>query len=143
MVRRLPAVDIAPAQAFLKEQHRGVFQTYRRDGSVQLSPVSCGLAADGRLVVSTRETAMKTHNVRRDPRASACVFSERFFGEWIQVEGTVEVVSLPDAMEGLVEYYRSISGEHPDWDDYKAAMVRDRRVLLLMTIERAGPDSHG
>ena len=86
---------------------------------------------------------MKTHNLRRDLRASACVFSERFFGEWFQVDGTVEIVSLPEAMEGLVEYYRSVSGEHPDWDDYRAAMVRDRRVLLLMTIEKAGPDSHG
>jgi len=136
-------VDIADAQEFLRQNHRGVFQTWRRDGSAQLSPVSCGLAPDGRLVISTRETAMKTLNVRRDPRASACVFPEGFFGAWMQVDGTVEVVSLPEAMEGLVEYYRSIAGEHPDWDDYRAAMERERRVLLLMTIERAGPDTHG
>jgi PPOX class probable F420-dependent enzyme len=94
-------------------------------------------------VVSSRETAMKTANLRRDPQASLCVFSDGFYGEWIQVDGTVEVVSLPEAMDPLVDYYRRIAGEHDDWDDYRAAMERERRVVLRLRIERAGPDRSG
>jgi PPOX class probable F420-dependent enzyme len=94
-------------------------------------------------VVSTRETAIKTKNLRRRPWASLIVFTDSFYGDSVQVEGPVEVVSLPEAMEGLIAYYRNISGEHPDWDDYRAAMVRDKRVLLRITAERAGPDHLG
>jgi PPOX class probable F420-dependent enzyme len=108
-----------------------------------MSPIACNVDADGRIVVSTRETAMKTQHLRRDPNVALCVLSEGFFGDWIQVEGTAEVVSLPDAMEPLVDYYRTTSGEHPDWDDYRAAMVRDQRVIVRITPERAGPDRSG
>ena len=83
----------------------------------------------GRVLISTRETAIKTRNLRRDPRASLCVFTDGFFGEWVQVEGNAEIISLPGAMDLLVDYYRLVSGEHPDWDDYRAAMVRDRRCV--------------
>lgn len=86
---------------------------------------------------------MKARNVRRDPRVSACVMSDGFFGEWIQVDGTAEVIALPAAMDGLVEYYRSVAGEHPDWQEYRSAMETERRVLLAVTIERAGPDRQG
>ena len=86
---------------------------------------------------------MKTGNLVRDPHASLCVITDRFFGEWIQAEGETEVIRLPEAMDLLVEYYRSISGEHPDWDDYRAAMVADRRVILAITLSRAGPDRSG
>jgi len=95
------------------------------------------------MVISTRETAAKTHNVRRDPEVAVCAFTDGFFGDWIQVEGTAEVVSLPEAMDGLIAYYRDATGEHPDWDDYRAAMIRERRVLLRVTPHRAGPDRHG
>jgi PPOX class probable F420-dependent enzyme len=108
-----------------------------------MSPIACNVDADDRIVVSTRETAMKAKHLRRDPRVALCVLSDGFFGDWIQIEGTAEVVSLPDAMEPLVEYYRSTSGEHPDWDDYRAAMVRDQRVIVRITPERAGPDRAG
>jgi PPOX class probable F420-dependent enzyme len=108
-----------------------------------MSPVACALDSSGRALISTRETAMKTKNLRRDPRASLCVFTDGFFGEWIQVEGTAEIISLPAAMELLVDYYRAISGEHPDWDDYRAAMRRDRRVIIQIGITRAGPDTSG
>ena len=109
----------------------------------QLSPVTCTVDDDGRVLISTRETAVKTKNLRRRPRASLCVFTDTFFGEWVQVEGDAEVISLPDAMDLLVEYYRRVSGEHPDWDDYRAAMTRDRRVIVRITISRAGPDVSG
>lgn len=131
------------ARQFITSNHRAVLATQRRDGRPQLSPVTCGVDTAGRVVISTRETAIKTKNLRRDPRASLCVFSDGFFGRWVQVEGRAEVVALPEAMEPLVEYYRLVSGEHPDWDDYRAAMIRERRVLVRVTIERAGPDVSG
>ena len=98
---------------------------------------------DGRVLISTRETAIKTRNLRRDPQASLCVLNDGFYGEWIQAEGTAEIVPLPDAMEILVSYYRIVAGEHPDWADYRAAMERDRRVIARITLTRAGPDISG
>ena len=97
----------------------------------------------GRVLISTRETAVKTANLRRDPRASLCVFTDGFFGEWVQAEGDAEIISLPDAMDLLVDYYRRVAGEHSDWADYRAAMVRDRRVIVRITLTRAGPDVSG
>ena len=136
-------MDLARALDFVREQHRAVMLTHRRDGSPAMSPIVCNVDADGLIVVSTRDSAMKTQHLRRDPRVSMCVLSDGFFGDWIQVDGTAEVVSLPDAMEHLVDYYRSTTGEHPDWDDYRAAMVRDQRVIVRITPERAGPDRAG
>jgi PPOX class probable F420-dependent enzyme len=101
------------------------------------------VAGEGRVMISTRETAIKTRNVRRDPHVSVCVINDGFFGEWIQVDGTAEIVSLPEAMDLLVDYYRRAAGEHPDWDDYRAAMEREKRVMMIVTIERAGPDRSG
>ena len=131
------------ARDFLRANHRAVLATVRGDGRPQLSPVTCGLDQAGRVIISTRETAVKTRNLRRNPLASLCVFTDAFFGRWVQVEGTAEVISLPEAMEFLVEYYRLVSGEHPDWDDYRAVMVRDRRCLIRIEITRAGPDISG
>ncbi len=128
---------------FLREHHRCVLATYRRDGSVQLSPVVATMDAGDRVVVSTRETAVKTANLRRDPRASLCVLNEQFFGEWHVLEGTVEIVALPDALDLLVDYYRRTVGDHPDWAEYRAAMECERRVLLRMTVERSGPRRMG
>ena len=136
-------VDPEQVREFVRRNHRAVLATMRKDGRPQLSPVLVGLAGDGRLTVSTRETAVKTRNVRRDPRVSICLLNDGFFGEWAVVDGTAEVVALPEAMDLLVEYYRGISGEHPDWDDYRAAMERERRVILLVGIDRAGPTRGG
>jgi PPOX class probable F420-dependent enzyme len=136
-------VEIEKAREFVRHNHRAVFHTRRKDGSPQLSPVTSGVDESGRVIVSSREPAAKTRNVRRDPRVSLCVFGDGFFGEWVQIDGTAEVISLPEAMDGLIDYYRSISGEHPDWDDYRRVMTEDRRVLLAVTIERAGPDYSG
>ena len=117
--------------------------TIRRDGRPQLSPVTAGVDAEGRILLSTRETAMKTRNLERDPRASLCLLNDGFFGEWVQAEGSAEIVRLPEAMDLLVDYYRRISGEHPDWDEYREAMRRERRVMVRITITRAGPDASG
>jgi PPOX class probable F420-dependent enzyme len=136
-------MDVAEALEFARTNHRAVLQTYRADGSAQLSPVTVGAHPDGVLEISSRETAFKVKNLRRDPRASVCLLNDGFFGAWAYAEGRVSLVGLPDAMEGLVEYYRRISGEHPDWDDYRAAMVRDQRVLIRLRPERVGPDRHG
>jgi PPOX class probable F420-dependent enzyme len=136
-------VELEKARAFIRDQHQAVMATRRKDGSPQLSPVACAVDGDGNVVVSTRETAMKAKNLRRDPAVSLCVISDGFYGDWVQVDGRATVVPLPDAMEGLVDYYRSISGEHPDWDDYRAAMEKERRVLVRIDLERAGPDRAG
>ncbi len=136
-------MDREAALEFIRHNHHAILATTRADGEVQMSPVAAGVDEDGFVVVSTRETAVKTKSLRRRPRAAIAVLNDRFYGEWVQVEGPVEIVSLPDAMDGLVAYYRSLSGEHPDWDEYRAAMESERRVLLRLTVERAGPNVSG
>jgi PPOX class probable F420-dependent enzyme len=108
-----------------------------------MSPVLVAVDAQGNLMISSRETAYKVRNLRRDPRAYVCVLPDTFFGRWVQIEGRATIVELPEAMEGLIEYYRIVSGEHPDWDDYRAAMERERRVLIRIEPTRAGPDVSG
>jgi PPOX class probable F420-dependent enzyme len=136
-------MDVAGAVEFLRANHRGMLATFRTDGRAQLSPVLAVVDDDGRVMISTREPAMKVRNLRRDPRVALAVFTDAFFGDWVQVEGTAEIVSLPDAMDLLVDYYRRGSGEHDDWDGYRAAMQRDRRVIIRFAIERAGPTVSG
>jgi PPOX class probable F420-dependent enzyme len=136
-------MDLRDAREFMRVNHRAVLATSRSDGRPQLSPVTVGVGDDGRVLISTRETAMKTKNLARDPRASLCVMTDRFFGEWVQAEGTAEIIHLPGAMDLLVDYYRRVSGEHPDWDDYRAAMRRDLRVIVAITLTRAGPTRSG
>jgi PPOX class probable F420-dependent enzyme len=136
-------MDIEQATAFVRDNPRAVLATMRRDGTPQMTPVLVGVDEKNRLVISTRETAIKVANVSRDPRAWVCVLNDRFYGAWAQLGGEVEVVSLPEAMEPLVEYYRGISGEHPDWDDYRSAMVRERRCLIRITPTAAGPTVAG
>ena len=135
-------MELDQAREFIRRNHRAVIAVRRTDGSPQLSPLTVGLQ-DGCAVISSRETAFKVRALQRDPRVSLCVLNDGFFGDWIYVEGTAEIVRLPEAMELLVDYYRGISGEHPDWDDYRHAMERDRRVIIRVTLERAGPDRHG
>ena len=136
-------MDVAQALEFVRDNHRAVLVTRRGDGRPQVSPVTCSVDGAGAVVVSTRETAVKVKNLRRDPEATLCVVTDRFFGEWVYVAGRAEIVSLPEAMEGLVDYYRSVSGEHPDWDDYRAAMERERRVLVRIHVDEAGPNVAG
>lgn len=136
-------MDLNEARAVIAKQHHAVLATMRRDGTPQMSPVAATVDGQGRVVVSSRQTAFKVRNLRRDPRAWLCVLSDGFYGRWIQVGGSVRIVELPEAMDALVDYYRSISGEHPDWDDYRAAMQRERRVLLQVELTSAGPDREG
>jgi PPOX class probable F420-dependent enzyme len=136
-------LSVDDVRTFIRSNHRGVLATMRRDGAPQLSPVTVGVDDDGSLLISTRETAVKVANVRRTGQASVCAFEDGFFGQWVQAEGAATIESLPGAMEGLVRYYRLAAGEHPDWDEYRAAMERDRRVLLRIRIDRVGPTRAG
>ncbi len=137
-------MDIAEAQNFLSKHHHGVLVTRRRDGDLQMSPVSPAIDADGRVIISSRETAYKIKNLRRDRRASLCVFTEAFHGlGWVQVNGRAKVISLPEAMELLMDWHRRVKGEHQNWDDYKKTMETQRRVILRIEIESAGPERKG
>jgi PPOX class probable F420-dependent enzyme len=136
-------VDIDVALAYCRENHHSVLVTRKPNGDPQPSPVAHGVDQQGRIVISTREPAFKVRNLRRDPRATVCAFPDSFVGRWLTVEGRVEVISLPDAMELLVDLYRQIAGDHPDWDDFRGAMEREKRVILALTPERAGPDVSG
>jgi PPOX class probable F420-dependent enzyme len=136
-------VEREQLMAFLAPRHRAVLITTRPDGRPQSSPVTCGVDGAGRIVISTYPERSKVVNVRRDPRVSACVLSDDWNGPWVQVDGTAEVLDMPDALEPLVEYFRCISGEHPDWDEYRQAMRRQGKSLIRMTIERWGPVATG
>jgi PPOX class probable F420-dependent enzyme len=136
-------VNLDEARAFLRENHHGVLATRRADGGIQQSPVLVNVDGEGRAIISSREPAYKVRNLRRDPRAQVCVFTDRFFGSWIFAEGRAEVLSLPGAMDPLIDYYKRFPDENPDWDEYRARMEREQRVLIRIELERAGPDRWG
>ena len=136
-------VDRDALLEFLRPRHQAVLLTRRRDGGAQMSPVTCGVDAEGRIVVSTYPQRAKVQNARREPAVSLCVLSDDFDGPWVQVDGQAEVLDLPEAIEPLVDYYRAISGEHPDWAEYREAMQRQGKSLLRVTIERWGPVATG
>ncbi|GHD38313.1 PPOX class F420-dependent oxidoreductase [Streptomyces galbus] len=128
---------------FVRPRHRALLLTRRADGSPQASPLTCGVDDSGRIVVSTYPERAKTRNARRDPRVSLVVLSDEWNGPWVQVDGTAEVIDSPDSVEPLVEYYRNIAGEHPDWDEYRAAMVEQGKSIIRVTPERWGPVATG
>ncbi|MEV1168796.1 PPOX class F420-dependent oxidoreductase [Nonomuraea sp. NPDC049784] len=136
-------VDLPELLDFLRPRHHGLLSTSRRGGRPQLSPVTCGVDEDGRIVVSTYPDRAKARNARRDERVSICVVSDDWNGPYVQVDGHAEVLDMPDALEGLVEYYRCISGEHPDWDEYRAAMRRQDKSLIRIHIDAWGPIATG
>jgi PPOX class probable F420-dependent enzyme len=136
-------MDLDDARSFLRQHHRAVMHTYRRDGSPQLSPVVVTVDDEGRAIVSTRETSIKVANLARDPRTSLCVFTDAFFGPWTRIDGRADILHLPDALEPLVDYYRRVAGEHEDWDAYRQAMRDEQRVLLRITLAEAGPEVAG
>lgn len=134
-------MDLDRARSIVRTQHRAVLATLRSDGTPQMSPVLATVDDGGRVLVSTTGEAAKVRNLRRDPRAWLCVLPDEFFGRWIQVEATVEIVELPDALPLLEDYYRRVAGEHEDWDAYRAAMRDEGRVLLRASLSRAGPSA--
>ncbi|MDG4764022.1 PPOX class F420-dependent oxidoreductase [Solwaraspora sp. WMMD406] len=136
-------VDRAELVEFLRPRHRAVLMTTRADGRPQASPVTCGVDDSGRLVISTYPDRAKAVNVRRDPTVSACVLSDDWNGPWVQVDGSATVVDQPDAVEPLVDYYRSVAGEHPDWDEYRAAMRTQGKSLIRIVIDHWGPIATG
>lgn len=136
-------VDRQELLEFLRPRHRCLLVTTRSDGSAQMSPVTCGVDPEGRIVISTYPQRAKTRNVRRDPRVSVCVLSDDWDGPYVQVDGRAEVLDMPDALDGLVEYFRCISGEHPDWDEYRTAMARQNKSLIRVHIDRWGPVATG
>jgi PPOX class probable F420-dependent enzyme len=136
-------VDRTELDEFVRSRHRGVLLTTRRDGRPQTSLVTMGLGGDGSALVATYPERSKVHNVRRNPLASIVVMSDEFNGEWVQLDGRAEVVDLPEAVEGLVEYFRVISGEHDDWDEYRQAMADQGKCLIRLTVEDWGPIAKG
>lgn len=135
--------DRAELVDFLKPRHRAVLITHRASGGLQTSPVACGVDSQGRLVVATYPQRAKVRNCRRDPAVSMCVLSDDWNDPYVHLDGTAEVLDLPEAVEPLVEYFRSISGEHDDWDEYRAAMVRQGKSLIRVTIDSWGPVATG
>jgi PPOX class probable F420-dependent enzyme len=136
-------VDRDALLAFLRPRHRAVLLTRRAGGAPQLSPVTYGVDAEGRIVVSTYPQRAKVANARRDPAVSLCVLSDDWNDAWVQVDGQAEVLDLPEALEPLVEYFRSISGEHPDWAEYREAMARQGKSLVRITVTGWGPIATG
>jgi PPOX class probable F420-dependent enzyme len=128
---------------FIRPRHHAVVITARADGRPQASPVTCGVDGEGRIVVSTYPERAKARNARRDPQVSVLVLSDDFGGPWVQVDGDAEVIDMPEAADALVDYYRAIAGEHPDWDEYRQAMTRQGKSLLRITPRAWGPVATG
>ena len=137
-------VDISTAQQFLTRHHWGVLATRRKDGGLQMSPITVGLDDGGRAIISSRETAHKVNNLRPDPRAAVCTFTLNFHGGgWVQVNGSAEIVSLPEALDALVYLQHQVYGEDKSWPEFRERMVRERRVVIRIGVESVGPKSRG
>jgi len=136
-------VERAELLDFVRPRHRMILLTRRKDGTPQMSPVTGGVDDQGRIVISTYPGRAKTRNAERDPAVSVCVLSDDWNDAWVQVDGQAEVLHQPDSVEALVDYFRCISGEHPDWDEYRAAMRTQGKSLIRITPERWGPLAPG
>ncbi|MGW7275662.1 PPOX class F420-dependent oxidoreductase [Streptomyces sp. NPDC054864] len=137
------SVTIDELLDFVRPRHRAVLLTARADGSPQSSPLTCGVDDSGRIVVSTYPERAKTRNAKRNPQVSILVLSDEWNGPWVQIDGTAEVIDSPESVEPLVEYFRNISGEHPDWDEYREAMVKQGKSIIRITPRRWGPVATG
>lgn len=136
-------VDRPGLQDFLRDRHRGLLITTRDDGGLQVSPVTCGVDGAGRVVIATYPDRAKAANLRKRPAATMCVLSDDWNGAWVQFDGTAEVIDMPDALDPLVDYFRCVAGEHPDWADYRAAMHRQNKSVIRITITHWGPIATG
>jgi PPOX class probable F420-dependent enzyme len=138
------AMEVDRAKQFLTRHHWGILATRRINGELQMSPVTVGLDNEGRAVISSRETAYKVKNLRRDPRAALCAITATFHGEgWAQITGKAEIVSLPLALDMLVYLQRQVYGEHKSWAEFHERMIREKRVIIRITIESVGPRVRG
>ncbi|MER5891196.1 PPOX class F420-dependent oxidoreductase [Streptomyces sp. NPDC001941] len=136
-------VELEQLLDFVRPRHRAILLTRRADGSPQGSPLTCGVDDAGRLVMSTYPERAKTRNARKDERVSVIVLSDEWNGPWVQVDGTAEVIDAPESVEPLVEYFRTISGEHPDWAEYREAMLKQGKSLIRVTPVRWSPVATG
>jgi PPOX class probable F420-dependent enzyme len=137
-------IEIDKAKEFLTQHHWGILATRRKNGNLQMSPVTVGLDDQGRAIISSRETAYKVNNLRRDPRAALCAITSSFHGEgWVQINGNAEVISLPQALDTLVYLQRQAYGEHKNWPEFHERMARERRVIVRINIENVGPKKRG
>ena len=137
-------IEIDKAKEFLTQHHWGILATRRKNGNLQMSPVTVGLDDQGRAIISSRETAYKVNNLRRDPRAALCAITSSFHGEgWVQINGNAEVISLPQALNTLVYLQRQAYGEHKNWPEFHERMARERRVIVRINIENVGPKVRG
>lgn len=137
-------VEIETAKEFLRNHHWGILTTQRKNGTLQMSPVTVGLDSEGRAIISSRETAYKVNNLRRDPRAALCAITSSFHGSgWVQINGVAEIISLPRALEPLVYLQRQVYGEHKSWAEFHERMAREKRVIIQITIESVGPKVRG
>ena len=137
-------VEMDPAKEFLKKNHWGVLATRRKNGQLQMSPITVGLDSQGHAIISSRETAYKVNNLRRDPCAALCVFTDSFHGEgWVQVSGSAKIISLPQALDTLEYLQRQAYGEHKSWPEFQERMAREKRVIISITIENVGPKVRG
>jgi PPOX class probable F420-dependent enzyme len=136
-------VDLAQLVEFVRPRHHMVLTTFRADGSLQSSPVTGGMDDAGRILISSYPQRAKSANIRRSGRASVVVLSDEFNGAYVQVDGTAEVIELPEAVEALVDYYRTVAGEHPDWAEYRQAMVDQGKCLIRVEPVRWGPVATG
>ena len=137
------AVELAELLDFVRPRHKMLVATTRADGRPQLSPVAGGVDQQGRIVISSYPRRAKIRNAERRPQVSVCVLSDDWDGPWVQVDGDAEVLHMPEAEDALVDYFRCIAGEHPDWDEYRAAMRSEQRCLVRVDLTRAGPDRAG
>lgn len=137
-------VEIDRAKEFLRKHHWGILATRRKNGNLQMSPVTVGLDSQGRAIISSRETAFKVNNLRRDPHAALCAITSSFHGEgWVQIDGSAEIISLPNALDTLIYLQRQAYGEHKSWPEFHERMVREKRVIIQITIESVGPKVRG
>ena len=137
-------IEIDKAKEFLIRHHWGILATRRKNGNLQMSPVTVGLDDQGRAIISSRETAYKVNNLRRDPRAALCAITSSFHGEgWVQINGNAGVISLPQALDMLVYLQRQAYGEHKNWPEFHERMARERRVIIRIHIENVGPKVRG
>jgi PPOX class probable F420-dependent enzyme len=137
------AVGLSDLLDFVRPRHRMVLTTLRANGSLQSSPVTGGVDEQGRIVIASYPQRAKSANIRRTPKASVVVLSDEFNGPYVQIDGHAEVIDVPEAVQSLVDYYRAIAGEHPDWDEYRSAMLTQRKCVIRVTPQRWGPVATG